>query len=286
MSRSRPKEQVTTTVLEDLYFHISNGGLSVKVVEKITVREPAISQDFAGDTRRKYRMEVTQACMGEYVSFSLPLNSPVMIGTICDALQRTAERMSQSWDDSKDKWDAFDDTSAGVFRRVKGMDVRPEWSAETVTSTHSSESRFERFVLVDEDGDEVEEFKAPGNFYGSVRGSGSTGGEGQFRAEDIGKTVASVTKRRRSDAAASGLAAAYGAQPKEDLTGRDLYAPVAEAALKTVEKTPYQTHVTRYSDSSLYDEKCVNCGGTDARGDDSLNEVCPLPNGRPDGRKY
>jgi hypothetical protein len=34
-------------------------------------------------------------------------------------------------------------------------------------------------------------------------------------------------------------------------------------------------HNTRYSDSSFYDEKCIYCGGTDARGDFSLNAPCP-----------
>lgn len=34
-------------------------------------------------------------------------------------------------------------------------------------------------------------------------------------------------------------------------------------------------HVTRYSDSSLYDEVCVLCGATDARGDDRLERKCP-----------
>lgn len=36
-----------------------------------------------------------------------------------------------------------------------------------------------------------------------------------------------------------------------------------------------QPHVTRYSDSSLYDEKCIHCGATDARGDDRLAKPCP-----------
>jgi len=34
-------------------------------------------------------------------------------------------------------------------------------------------------------------------------------------------------------------------------------------------------HETRLSDSSRYDEVCVNCGATDARGDDRLNQPCP-----------
>ncbi len=34
-------------------------------------------------------------------------------------------------------------------------------------------------------------------------------------------------------------------------------------------------HRTRFSDSSVYDEKCVLCGGTDASGDNSLNRPCP-----------
>lgn len=34
-------------------------------------------------------------------------------------------------------------------------------------------------------------------------------------------------------------------------------------------------HVTRFSDSSLYDEVCCNCGATDARGDDRLIKPCP-----------
>lgn len=34
-------------------------------------------------------------------------------------------------------------------------------------------------------------------------------------------------------------------------------------------------HQTRTSDSSLYDEVCVNCGASDGRGDDRLNQPCP-----------
>lgn len=33
-------------------------------------------------------------------------------------------------------------------------------------------------------------------------------------------------------------------------------------------------HVTRYSDSSLYDEKCIICGATDERGHNHLNDPC------------
>jgi hypothetical protein len=35
-------------------------------------------------------------------------------------------------------------------------------------------------------------------------------------------------------------------------------------------------HITRFSDSSLYDEKCVNCGGTDAY-NGGLYKKCPTP---------
>lgn len=34
-------------------------------------------------------------------------------------------------------------------------------------------------------------------------------------------------------------------------------------------------HQTRFSDSSLYDYICVNCGATDGRNDNRLNEPCP-----------
>lgn len=34
-------------------------------------------------------------------------------------------------------------------------------------------------------------------------------------------------------------------------------------------------HRTRLSDSSLYDEVCLDCGATDARGDDRLDRPCP-----------
>lgn len=37
----------------------------------------------------------------------------------------------------------------------------------------------------------------------------------------------------------------------------------------------YKGHVLRFSDSSLYDEKCVNCGATDAMGDTRLEKRCP-----------
>lgn len=36
------------------------------------------------------------------------------------------------------------------------------------------------------------------------------------------------------------------------------------------------THVTRYSDSSHYDERCILCHGTDALGDHSLKGACPV----------
>jgi hypothetical protein len=36
-------------------------------------------------------------------------------------------------------------------------------------------------------------------------------------------------------------------------------------------------HITRYSDSSLYDEKCVNCGATDNTYQGLIKEPCPYP---------
>ena len=35
-------------------------------------------------------------------------------------------------------------------------------------------------------------------------------------------------------------------------------------------------HITRFSDSSMYDEKCVKCGATDAVWDKGLNKKCPV----------
>lgn len=43
---------------------------------------------------------------------------------------------------------------------------------------------------------------------------------------------------------------------------------------KVMNKADKNGHVTRYSDSSLYDEVCVLCGGTDAVGDKRLKELC------------
>ncbi|UTC28862.1 hypothetical protein MARCHEWKA_03500 [Brevundimonas phage vB_BpoS-Marchewka] len=37
-------------------------------------------------------------------------------------------------------------------------------------------------------------------------------------------------------------------------------------------------HETRTSDSSLYDEICIHCRGTDAAGDTRLQQVCPNSN--------
>lgn len=42
----------------------------------------------------------------------------------------------------------------------------------------------------------------------------------------------------------------------------------------------HPSHITRFSDSSFYDEKCVLCGGTDGSGDHSLLLPCP------EGRKH
>lgn len=40
-------------------------------------------------------------------------------------------------------------------------------------------------------------------------------------------------------------------------------------------------HKTRFSDSSVYDEVCINCGATDGRNDDRLNLPCPKPSTPP-----
>jgi ketol-acid reductoisomerase len=40
------------------------------------------------------------------------------------------------------------------------------------------------------------------------------------------------------------------------------------------EALTHETHKTRYSDSSVYDEICTVCGATDARGFDALNKPC------------
>jgi hypothetical protein len=45
----------------------------------------------------------------------------------------------------------------------------------------------------------------------------------------------------------------------------------------------HPSHKTRYSDSSIYDEVCEFCGGTDASGDMSLGSECP---GDPNDPKY
>ena len=37
----------------------------------------------------------------------------------------------------------------------------------------------------------------------------------------------------------------------------------------------HPSHETRLSDSSLYDERCVNCGAADGRNDDRLYDPCP-----------
>jgi len=37
----------------------------------------------------------------------------------------------------------------------------------------------------------------------------------------------------------------------------------------------HDSHKTRLSDSSLYDEVCIYCLGTDARNDERLNHPCP-----------
>lgn len=37
----------------------------------------------------------------------------------------------------------------------------------------------------------------------------------------------------------------------------------------------HKTHKTRYSDSSLYDEKCELCGATDSSSDNRLEKPCP-----------
>lgn len=43
----------------------------------------------------------------------------------------------------------------------------------------------------------------------------------------------------------------------------------------------HQTHDTYISDSSVYDERCKNCGATDGCGDTGLYSRCPSPKALP-----
>ena len=47
------------------------------------------------------------------------------------------------------------------------------------------------------------------------------------------------------------------------------------AALAAIKERPAAQHRTRMTDASSHDEVCIDCGATDARGDDRLTKPCP-----------
>ena len=66
-----------------------------------------------------------------------------------------------------------------------------------------------------------------------------------------------------------------GTQPR---TSPSLSPTKAATSVKRTAR-PSNPHKTRFSDSSLYDEKCVYCGATDGFGDKRLSKPCPNSGG-------
>jgi hypothetical protein len=76
-------DMVVEETLEEAYFHINNGGLTLRIFEK--TEDEASSQ---------WVCEVNMKSFGSGTTFQFPLGNPAMVVWFIQALQRTVSKMS------------------------------------------------------------------------------------------------------------------------------------------------------------------------------------------------
>jgi hypothetical protein len=143
------------STLEEAYFHISNGGLTLKVVERIDHRDRKIYEPYKpGETiaemkkrhdtplgvvkltNRRWYMEVKLNSYGGGVSFKFPL-VPLIVGWLVEVLPRVHGHMMMPQTEPTDGIEhAFHDTRYAYVKHHEGREVDYKWP-------HKSESQSE-----------------------------------------------------------------------------------------------------------------------------------------------
>lgn len=138
--------------LEEAYFHICNGGMTLKVVERVDTRmkdvyanrDPAVPE-YKGDTwqepkkigvqkmtNRRWVLEVKLNTYAASVSFKFPL-VPLIVDWLLYALPRVKEEMELVRDEPTDGIEhGFRDTHTARIRAERGGSRDHDWPHERV----------------------------------------------------------------------------------------------------------------------------------------------------------
>lgn len=141
------------TTLEEAYFHISNGGITFKIVEEAHEREsklypPSPKTIQVGydptpigiETRhnRRWYFEVRTSCFGAGTTFRFPLGNPVMVAWTIDALKRVFNRMTLDLGKPTDGYEfGFRDNRAAQVNHHDGNKVDFKWPFEEAKNEQS-----------------------------------------------------------------------------------------------------------------------------------------------------
>lgn len=128
-----------TTTLEQVYFHINNGGISFSIVERLDTRkskvlppQPPGPQDYENLPveilfNRSWRFKVSTSHFGSGTSFSFPI-VPLMVRWIIQALERVIIRMETPSDKPTDGFEfAFRELEHCAVGACDGKQVNDYW---------------------------------------------------------------------------------------------------------------------------------------------------------------
>ena len=176
-----------TRTLEEAYFHISNSGVTLAVVEDETRYD-------GGSRYFNHRLDATLAAFGTPLAVQIPLMSVAQVQWLADALARTAEHMrSLPASGHSYTMGGCEGSDPISLIHLAGYRVEEVWTPETVTSPYSTESRHVANRLIDPDtGAVVAVIEIPN---GRERGSG--GSHPSYTEAAVGKPVEALTPQDR-----------------------------------------------------------------------------------------
>lgn len=131
--------------LEQAYFHINNGGITLRIVEIHNKRKSRIYPKPSGEDKnlgdpppepigvevkhnRRWVFEVRTSHFGSGVSFRFPLGNPVMVSWLIETLQRVLARMGEDLGKPTDGFEhAFRDCRPVRLSYLDGVKVDHQW---------------------------------------------------------------------------------------------------------------------------------------------------------------
>ncbi len=161
------------TTLEEAYFHISNSGITFKIVEcenhrKVDIHAPYVYGESALKcqerlntvlrtevrTNRNWYFEVKLASFGAATMFRFPLGNPLFIMWMRQALQRTLDRMMTETEGPTDGFEyPFRETTHASIKHEAGISRDYDWPCAPARSSVNQEDKTT--------GDSQEEYSKP-----------------------------------------------------------------------------------------------------------------------------